>query len=81
MSDVVDGFILLATLAEIEEEIREKQSPKEKASLYHELGSIHGLMGDKRQQEVAWQKALELDPESVIFQLSLVRLKGLKVQI
>ncbi len=82
MSDdvCVDGVVLLETLTEIEEEIRNNgHCQKEKARLYHELGSIHCLMGDQVQQETAWQRAVELDPQSTTFRQSLGSLKRLKV--
>lgn len=84
-NEFVDGemcLVLLETMTEIEGEIRSNgHCTKEKAKLYHQLGSVHGLMGDKTQQEVAWQKAVELDPQSEIFRQSLVSLRGLKVSI
>lgn len=81
--EFVDGemiCVLLDAMTEIEGEIRNNgHCQKEKARLYHELGSIHCLMGDKSQQEAAWLKAVELDPQSETFRQSLVSLRGLKV--
>ncbi|MBN1326042.1 hypothetical protein JW977_03650 [Candidatus Falkowbacteria bacterium] len=79
-SQFVDGemyFVLLDTLTEIEEEIRSNgHSNVEKARLFHQLGSIYGLMGEMNQQKFSWQKAVELDPQSKIFQQSLASLLG-----
>jgi hypothetical protein len=71
---------LLKTLAEIEGEIRDNgHCQKEKARLLHQLGSIHGLMGDKAQQEASWQEAVKLDPDLKIYRQSLASLQTQKV--
>ena len=63
---------VLSVLQEVENEIRRDGiCTKEKALLFHQLGSIHGLMGEKKQQEFAWQQALKLDPGSEMIRASL----------
>ncbi|MDD5340947.1 MAG: hypothetical protein PHC97_00755 [Patescibacteria group bacterium] len=79
---MVDGemhLVLLQVLTEIEQEIRDGRCPKEKASLYHQMGAILGLMDAREQQEVAWQKAVELNPRSETFRQSLTSLREQKV--
>ena len=76
VGNVFDPVDILEVLQEVETEIRNDGiCPQQKALLYHELGSIHGLMGDKNQQKGAWQKALELDPRSEMIMASLKSLK------
>ena len=73
---VIDPAVILETITEIEEEIRNNGiCSVKKAMLYHQLGSVHGLMGDKRQQKNAWQKALELDPANEMVRDSLKSLE------
>jgi hypothetical protein len=70
--DLVDRTVILGVLQEVENEIRQDGvCPKERALLYHQLGSLWGLMGDRNQQRAAWQMAVDLDPQSEIFWQSL----------
>jgi len=72
----VEAEILIAVLHEIEEEIRvDGICYQKKAILYHQLGSIHSLMGDKEQQKVAWQQAQKLDPDNDFIRNSLKSLE------
>ena len=67
--------ILIVVLNEIEEEIRNDGiCSKEKAQLWHQLGAIHGLMGDHPLQKIAWEEAKKLDPKN---QMILSSLKSL----
>ncbi len=73
----VDPQQLLEVLEEVESEIRNNGiGSKEQAMLYHQLGSIHGLMGDSCQQQFAWRQAQKLDPENKIILSSLKSLSG-----
>jgi hypothetical protein len=68
--------ILIIVLKEIESEIRyDGICPSEKALLFHQLGTVHGLMGDYSQQKIAWEEAKKLDPKNHIIILSLEGLK------
>ena len=68
--------ILIIVLKEIEREIRyDGICPKEKAQLFHQLGAIHGLMGDPHQQKIAWEEAKRLDPNNQMITSSLKSLK------
>ena len=68
---------LQIVLGEIQEEIRVNgTSPKEKALLFHQLGSVQGLLGNHQEQWAAWQQASELDPDSEMIRLSLQSLLG-----
>ena len=72
----IDQETLLIVLQEVETEIRlNGVNAKEKAQLFHELGSIHGLLGNDCEQQFAWQHALELDPDNIIVRKSLQNLK------
>jgi len=68
--------IIFSILVEVETEIRNNGTCKnERALLFHQLGTIHGLRGDKSQQEIAWQQAHELDPSSEMIRESLKSLE------
>ncbi|MCX6744364.1 MAG: hypothetical protein NTX82_02475 [Candidatus Parcubacteria bacterium] len=68
---------LLEVLEEVETEIRNNgTNKKEQAMLYHQLGSIYGLMGDSSQQTFAWRQAQQLDPENEIILSSLKSLSN-----
>jgi len=68
--------ILIIALKEIEQEIRHDGiCPKEKAQLFHQLGTIQGLMGDYTQQKFAWEEAKRLDPNNQMIKSSLKSLK------
>jgi len=72
----IKAEILLIVLHEIEEEIRtDGISQQKKALLYHQLGSVHSLMGDKEQQKFAWEEAKRLDPNNQMIKSSLKSLK------
>ncbi len=71
----VNEEVLLMVLEEVEEEIRiDGVSLKTKASLFFQLGAVYGLMGDRLQQEFAWQKACQLDPQNEEIKKSLASL-------
>jgi hypothetical protein len=68
--------VLIIVLKEIEQEIRHDGiCPKEKAQLFHQLGAIHGLMGDYPQQKFAWEEAKRLDPNNQMIKSSLKSLE------
>jgi len=72
----IGGEVLIIVLKEIEQEIRNDGiCPREKAQLFHQLGAIHGLMGDHPQQKIAWEEAKRLDPDNQMIQSSLKSLK------
>jgi len=72
---IVDQETLLIVLEEVKSEIRFNGiCAKEKAQLFHELGSIHGLLGNSAEQRGAWEEALKLDPDNYIVKLSLKKL-------
>ncbi len=74
--DQVSREVLLQVIVEIKGEIRcNGISRQEKAQLFHGLGSIYGLIGQKAEQKSAWQQAQELDPESEIIRASLKSLE------
>jgi hypothetical protein len=63
---------LLLILTEIREEISANGvNSEEKASLFHQLGSVHKLLGNQEEQKTAWQQALQLDPDNFIIKTSL----------
>lgn len=67
---------ILLALEEVEKEIRNNgKCLKERAWLFHQLGSIHGLMGDLAQQKDAWEQALKLDPDNETLKASLKSLE------
>ncbi|OGY41434.1 MAG: hypothetical protein A2Y82_00765 [Candidatus Buchananbacteria bacterium RBG_13_36_9] len=67
---------LLIILHDIEEEIRaDGISQQKKALLFHQLGSVHSLMGDKDQQKFAWRQAEKLDPDNDFIRNSVKSLK------
>ena len=72
----IEPGLLIVVLQEIEAEIRaDGVCHEKKAMLFHELGSIHGLMGDEEQQKAAWQQAQKLDPDNKIINASLKSLE------
>lgn len=80
MSAVVDQGLykrtLLKTLAEIWGDIlKTGNSPEDEAWLYHQMGSIHGQLGNIEEQKKAWEKAKELDPENDMINSSLQSLE------
>ena len=73
----IDPHKLLEVLEEVESEIRNNGTTKqEQAMLYHQLGSIYGLMGDSSQQNFAWRQAQRLDPNNEIILSSLKSLSN-----
>ncbi|MFC1598477.1 hypothetical protein ACFL2U_00485 [Patescibacteria group bacterium] len=76
LKELIDQKTLLIVLEEVEQEIRVNGvNLKEKAQLFHELGSIHGVLGNTSEQQFAWQQALDLDPDNSIIRQSLQDLK------
>ncbi|MBD3360061.1 MAG: hypothetical protein GF365_05155 [Candidatus Buchananbacteria bacterium] len=73
---MLEGLIspeeLRLILTEIREEISANgESSQEKASLFHQLGSVYGLLGNQEKQKSAWQQALQLDPGNITIKTSL----------
>ncbi len=75
LGNMLDPEVVLEVLSEIETEIRNNGTDYQKALLYHQLGSVYGLMGEENQQKIVWQKGLELDPDNKIIRRSLKSLK------
>lgn len=72
----IEPELLITVLHEVEDEIRaDGICHQKKAMLFHQLGTIHSLMGDKDQQKVAWQQAQKLDPDNVFIGNSIKSLK------
>ena len=66
---------LLIVRADILEEIRCNGISKEwEAMLYHQLGTVQGLLGHENQQKAAWQNALDLCPDNETIRQSLASL-------
>jgi len=64
--------VLVEIITEVETQIRSNSLNKgEKAQLFHELGSLYGMIGDLSQQKFAWQQAAQLCPDNDIIRQSL----------
>ena len=60
------------SLQEVQREIKSNgTSKKERALLFHQLGSLHMLLGNRSSQWIAWLKAIALDPKSSMIKESL----------
>lgn len=72
----IDPELLLVVIKEVENEIQQDGiCRKDKAWLFHQLGSLYMLIGDPRQQKHAWKQALELDPDNEMIRASLKSLQ------
>jgi hypothetical protein len=72
----VEREVMLCILEEVKSEIKHNGiCNNERALLFHQLGTIHGLFGNSHKQRIAWQEALELDPKSDMIRESLKSLE------
>jgi len=73
----IPASILFTVLEEVESEIKLNGiSLQEKAGLFHQLGSIYGLLGDEIKQKNAWQQAQNLAPNNEMIRASLKSLEN-----
>ena len=77
MVELVGREVIIQVLEEVEQEIKNNGiSSKEKAFLFHQKGTLLGLMGQAEQQKRAWLQAQELAPDCMIIRTSLQSLEN-----
>ncbi|OGY42811.1 MAG: hypothetical protein A2Y67_03750 [Candidatus Buchananbacteria bacterium RBG_13_39_9] len=76
MQELVRREVIIQVLQEVLQEITNNGiSPREKAFLFHQKGSLLGLIGQAEQQKEAWLQAQILAPDCRIIRVSLQSLE------
>ena len=77
LKTLVGVKVIVSSLQEVHSEIRRNGvSSREEGILYHQLGSLYGLLGKTKKQKKAWRKALVLDPDNKMILSSLESLQN-----
>lgn len=76
LQSLVGRGVIVKTLREVKTEIGNNGVCRcEQVSLFHQLGSLYGLLGKTEKQKQAWQNALALDPDNKMILSSLESLQ------